>query len=130
VKPEIEALLGGYSAGTLSADEQRKLFEAAADDQEVFDALAAEQPLRELLSQPAFRRELLGAEPEGSAWGLDDKAGALVGRCRRDRCCRCRRTLAPSRSPTPSTWPDALSDAPRNYSNHPTERHGGPGGAP
>jgi hypothetical protein len=59
VKPEIEALLGGYSAGTLSKDEQRQLFEAAADDQEVFDALAAEQPLRELLSQPAYRRELL-----------------------------------------------------------------------
>ncbi len=77
MKPEIEALLGGYSAGTLNEDEQRRLFEAALDDQEVFDALADEQPLRELLGQPAFRRELLEALEIPS---LKDRLAAWLAR--------------------------------------------------
>jgi hypothetical protein len=61
MKPEIEALLGGYSAGILTDQEQQQLFRAALEDQEVYEALAAEQPLRDLLRQPAVRRELLEA---------------------------------------------------------------------
>jgi hypothetical protein len=61
MKPEIESLLGGYSAGILTDEEQQELFRAALQDQEVYEALAAEQPLRDLLKRPEVRRELLEA---------------------------------------------------------------------
>lgn len=61
MKPEIEALLSGYSAGILTDGERQQLFRAALEDQEVYEALAAEQSLRELLAQPGVRRELLDA---------------------------------------------------------------------
>ncbi|MGD0497630.1 MAG: hypothetical protein ABSC23_04245 [Bryobacteraceae bacterium] len=57
----IRKLLGGYAAGTLTADERQALFEAALDDQELFDELAREQPLRDLLGDPAARAYLLAA---------------------------------------------------------------------
>ena len=38
MKPEVEALLGGYSAGTLTKEEDLRLVQAALEDQEVFDA--------------------------------------------------------------------------------------------
>jgi hypothetical protein len=68
VKPEIGALLSGYSAGILTKEERQELFRAALEDQEVYDALASEQPLRTLLEQPAVRRELLEAL-ERRGWG-------------------------------------------------------------
>jgi len=41
---EIRKLIGGYATGTLTAAEQKLLFDAALDDQELFDELAREHP--------------------------------------------------------------------------------------
>ena len=58
---DIQKLLGGYATGTLTAEEQQALFEAALEDQELFDALAREQSLRDLLRDPGPRAQLLAA---------------------------------------------------------------------
>jgi hypothetical protein len=58
---ELENLLGGFSAGTLTAEERRQLYAAALQDQQLFTALADEQALKELLADPAVRRKLLQA---------------------------------------------------------------------
>jgi hypothetical protein len=58
-REEIEKLLGGYAAGTLTNAERQALFAAALEDQHLFDVLAREEPLRELLQDPAARGELL-----------------------------------------------------------------------
>ncbi|MCP4659379.1 MAG: DUF4384 domain-containing protein, partial [bacterium] len=57
-------LLGGYTAGILTDEEQRRLLEAALTDQEIFDELAEDEELRQLLAQPAVRRELIDALAE------------------------------------------------------------------
>jgi len=66
-REEIQKLLGGYATGTLTAEEQQALFEAALDDQELFDALAREQSLRDLLRDPAAKAQLLAALDERPA---------------------------------------------------------------
>jgi len=58
---DLQKLLGGYATGTLTAEEQQALFEAALQDQNLFDALAREQSLRDLLRDPAARAHLLAA---------------------------------------------------------------------
>jgi hypothetical protein len=58
-REDVEKLLGGYAAGTLTAEEREALFGAALEDQELFEALAREEPLRELLEDPAARSHLL-----------------------------------------------------------------------
>ncbi len=60
-------LVGGYTAGILTAEERRRLLEAALTDQGIFDELAEDEELRQLLAQPAVRRELIDAlaEPPG-----------------------------------------------------------------
>ena len=63
-REEIQKLLGGYATGTLTAEEQRALYEAALTDQELFDAMAREEALREVLSDPASRAHLLAAIEE------------------------------------------------------------------
>jgi hypothetical protein len=60
-RDDIQKLLGGYATGTLTAEEQQTLFEAALDDQELFDALAREQALRDLLRDPAAKTQLIAA---------------------------------------------------------------------
>ncbi|MBS0170319.1 MAG: hypothetical protein JSR62_08170 [Nitrospira sp.] len=74
---ELEQLLGGFAAGTLTADEQQRLYAAALQDQRLFNALADEQSLKELLAEPEVRRRLLDvlqqsrtqtAEPSASWW--------------------------------------------------------------
>jgi hypothetical protein len=57
-RKQIENLLGGYTAGTLTPGERKALFEAALQDQALFEALADEEPLRELLADPVARAEL------------------------------------------------------------------------
>jgi len=64
-KQEIEKLLGGYAAGTLTREEQDALFAAALEDQQLFEALAREEPLRELLADPVARGRLLASVAEG-----------------------------------------------------------------
>ena len=56
---ELEKLLGGFAADTLTPEEREKLFTTALQDQELFNALADEQALKELLADPAVRRRLL-----------------------------------------------------------------------
>ena len=58
---ELEKLLGGFSADTLTPEERRQLFTAAMQDQELFNTLADEQALKELLTDPDVRRRLLQA---------------------------------------------------------------------
>ena len=53
---DAEALLLGYSAGELTAEEERALFEAAARDQDLFDQLMEAETLRHALSVPEERR--------------------------------------------------------------------------
>jgi hypothetical protein len=58
---ELEKLLGGFAADTLTAEERQQLYAAALRDQEIFNALADEQGLKDLLADPVVRRKLLGA---------------------------------------------------------------------
>ena len=56
---DLEKLLGGFAANTLTPEERSQLYKAALQDQPLFNALADEQALKELLSDPAVRRKLL-----------------------------------------------------------------------
>jgi hypothetical protein len=58
---DVERLLGGYAAGTLTPEERQALFSAALEDQQLYEALVREEPLREVLADPAARAELLAA---------------------------------------------------------------------
>ena len=68
---ELEKLLGGFAADTLTQEERQKLFAAALQDQQLFNALADEQVLKELLGDPTVRRRLLQ--------GLEQKSAAGAG---------------------------------------------------
>ena len=63
---ELEKLLGGFAADTLTPEEKQRLYQAALQDQQLFDALADEQALKELLTDPTVRRRLLHALRETS----------------------------------------------------------------
>jgi hypothetical protein len=69
-REDLEKLLGGYAAGTLTDEERRALLEAAVSDQALFDALALEEPLRDALADPASRARLLAVleTPRPRAW--------------------------------------------------------------
>mgnify|MGYP000620893900 CR=1 FL=1 len=58
---ELEQLLGGFAADTLTSEERQRLYAAALHDQQLFTALADEQALKELLADPEVRRRLLQA---------------------------------------------------------------------
>ena len=58
---ELEKLLGGFAADTLTPEERQKLFTAALQDQSLFNTLADEQALKELLTDRVARRRLLDA---------------------------------------------------------------------
>ena len=58
---ELEHLLGGFAANTLTPEERKQLYAAALHDQQLFTALADEQALKELLANPDVRRRLLQA---------------------------------------------------------------------
>jgi hypothetical protein len=68
---ELEKLLGGFAADTLTAEEKQTLYPAALQDQQLFNALADEQALKELLSDPDVRRRLLASLKQKSASGAD-----------------------------------------------------------
>ena len=53
---DAEAMLLGYSAGELTAQEERRLFEAAAQDQDLFDQLMEAEAVRHALSFPEERQ--------------------------------------------------------------------------
>ncbi len=56
---DLEKLLGGFAANTLTPEERSQLYRAALQDQQLFNALADEQALKELLADPDVRRRLL-----------------------------------------------------------------------
>ena len=74
---DTQALLLGYSAGELTAEEENALFEAAAHDQDLFDQLMEAETVRHALSFPEERRRadaVLRAweqpGPRGRTWSL------------------------------------------------------------
>lgn len=66
---DLEKLLGGFAADTLTSEEKQTLFTAALQDQQLFNALADEQALKELLADPDVRRRLLASLEQKSASG-------------------------------------------------------------
>jgi hypothetical protein len=66
---DLEKLLGGFAADTLTPEEKQTLYTAALQDQQLFNALADEQALKELLSDPDVRRRLLASLKQQSASG-------------------------------------------------------------
>ena len=56
--PETAKLLAGYATRTLTADEEKRLFRAAAEDQELFDELADEEDIREVLDDFPLRQRV------------------------------------------------------------------------
>jgi hypothetical protein len=83
-RDELERLLGGYAAGTLSEAERRELFQAALHDQALFSALADEEALRDALADPVCRGRVLAAlgeaEPRPArAWLRRPQIWALAG---------------------------------------------------
>jgi hypothetical protein len=63
---DLNKLLGGFAADTLTAEEKQQLYSATLQDQELFNALADEQTLKELLADPAVRRRLVQALQKSS----------------------------------------------------------------
>jgi hypothetical protein len=65
---DLEKLLGGFAADTLTPEEKQTLYSAALQDQQLFNVLADEQALKELLSDPDVRRRLLqGLQKTGTS---------------------------------------------------------------
>jgi hypothetical protein len=58
---ELEKLLGGFAADTLTPEEKQALYTAALQDQHLFNALVDEQVLRETLGNPEVRLKLLAS---------------------------------------------------------------------
>ena len=58
---EINDLIGRYATGSLTAEEQRRLYDAALDDQDLFDQLAHEEHVKQLLAEPGARDRLIHA---------------------------------------------------------------------
>ena len=71
---DLEKLLGGFAADTLTPEEKQTLYTAALQDQQLFNALADEQALKELLADPDVRRRLLASLEQKRASGA---GGAL-----------------------------------------------------
>ncbi len=74
---ELEKLLGGFAADTLTDEERRQLYGAALQDQQLFNALADEQALKELLTDPVVRQRLLRALNEAGTAGAGSSASWL-----------------------------------------------------
>lgn len=49
---DILDLIGRHATGSLSAEEQKRLFAAALDDQDLFDQLVHEQDVKHMLDKP------------------------------------------------------------------------------
>jgi hypothetical protein len=74
---DLEKLLGGFAADTLTPEEKQALYAAALQDQQLFNALADEQALKELLADPAVRRRLLASLEQKRAAGAGDSLSWL-----------------------------------------------------
>ena len=71
---DLEKLLGGFAADTLTTEEKQQLYRAALHDQTLFDTLADEQALKELLTDPAVRRRLLQSLQKTSSATAEDSS--------------------------------------------------------
>ncbi len=58
---DLRDLIGRYATGSLTAEEQKRLFEAALDDQDLFDEVAQEDRIKHLLAEPGARDRLIHA---------------------------------------------------------------------
>ena len=58
---EMHALLSAYAAGTLTPEEQKRLFEKSLSNQKLFDALADEEAMRAALDSPLAKQSLTRA---------------------------------------------------------------------
>ncbi len=58
---EMHALLSAYAAGTLTPEEQKRLFEKSLSNQKLFDALADEESMRAALASPLVKQSLTRA---------------------------------------------------------------------
>jgi hypothetical protein len=67
---DLEKLLGGFAADTLTPEEKKALYTAALQDQQLFNALTDEQALKELLADPVVRSRLLQALKQTSSSGV------------------------------------------------------------
>ena len=56
---DLEKLLGGFAADTLTPEEKQRLYNTALHDQQLFNLFADEQALKELLTDPMVREKLL-----------------------------------------------------------------------
>ena len=56
---DLEKLLGGFAADTLTPEEKQRLYNTALHDQQLFNLFADEQALKELLTDPVVREKLL-----------------------------------------------------------------------
>ncbi|NGZ99007.1 MAG: hypothetical protein CV089_23340 [Nitrospira sp. WS110] len=56
---DLEKLLGGFAADTLTPEEKQRLYHTALHDQQLFNLFADEQALKELLTDPVVREKLL-----------------------------------------------------------------------
>lgn len=66
---ELEKLLGGFAADTLTPEEKQTLYTAALQDQQLFNALAVEQAFKELLADPDVHHRLLASLEQKNASG-------------------------------------------------------------
>lgn len=69
-REDLEKLLGGYAAGTLTDEERRALFQAAVSDQELFEKLAEEEPLRDALADQQVRARVRAAIEKPRRFGV------------------------------------------------------------
>jgi hypothetical protein len=74
---DLEKLLGGFAADTLTPEEKQALYTSALNDQQLFNALADEQALKELLADPVVRRRLLASLEQKRAAGAGDSLSWL-----------------------------------------------------
>jgi hypothetical protein len=68
---DLEKLLGGFAADTLTPEEKQALYTAALQDQQLFNSLADEQAFKELLSDPIVRHRLLASLEQKNASSAD-----------------------------------------------------------
>jgi len=74
---DLEKLLGGFAADTLTPEEKQTLYTATLQDQQLFNALADEQAFKELLADPDVRRRLLASLEQKSASSAGDSLSWL-----------------------------------------------------
>ena len=65
--PETAKLLAGYATRTLTSEEEKRLFRAAAEDQELFNELADEEDIREVLDDFPLRQRVTRLVAEKNA---------------------------------------------------------------